>query len=111
MPVEDRVVVHGGGVVNLFEEPLDVDRTLGSLLPRVDGGHTSLGNDSPSRYCERRYFALPRIVVVRGSLRGPMGARYLEQQKTIAYSTNASSRFASIVHDGVLEPPRLARHT
>ena len=47
MPVEDRVVVHGGGVVDLFEEPLDVDRALGGLLPRVDGGHTSLCNNSP----------------------------------------------------------------
>ena len=28
-----------------------------------------------------------------------------------AFSTNAQSRFASVVVDGVLGPPRLARHT
>ena len=28
-----------------------------------------------------------------------------------AFSTNAQSRFASLVVDGVLGPPRLARHT
>ena len=28
-----------------------------------------------------------------------------------AFSTNALSRFASVVVDGVLGPPRLARHT
>ena len=31
--------------------------------------------------------------------------------KTSAFSTNAQSRFASVVVDGVLGPPRLACHT
>ena len=31
--------------------------------------------------------------------------------KTSAFSTNAQSRFASVVVDGVLGPPRLAQHT
>ena len=31
--------------------------------------------------------------------------------KTSAFSTNAQSRFASVVLDGVLGPPHLARHT
>ena len=31
--------------------------------------------------------------------------------RTSAFSTNAQSRFASVVVDGVLGPPRLARHT
>ena len=30
---------------------------------------------------------------------------------TSAFSTNVQSRFASVVIDGVLGPPRLARHT
>ena len=31
--------------------------------------------------------------------------------KTSSFSTNAQSRFASVVFDGVLGPPHLARHT
>ena len=67
MPVEDRVIVHGGGVVDLFEEPLDVDGTFCSFLPRVDGGNTSLcnfGHNSPSRYVRKDILQWPIIVAV-----------------------------------------------
>ena len=52
-----------------------------------------------------------REVVKRG-LRGAIGTPPIfGTSKTSAFSTNAKSRFASVVFDGVLGPPRLGQHT
>ena len=47
----------------------------------------------------------------RGVVKGPRPPQIFGTTKTSAFSTNAQSRIASVVLDGVLGPLRLARHT
>ena len=47
----------------------------------------------------------------KGVAKGGRAPPIFGTTKTSAFSTNAQSRFASVVLDGVLGPPRLARHT
>ena len=50
-------------------------------------------------------------VIQREGGKGDPGPLIFGTMKTGAFSTNAQSKFASIVLDGVLGPPRLAQHT
>ena len=47
----------------------------------------------------------------RGGQGGAWAPPIFRTTKTSAFSTNAQSRFAYVGLDGVLRPPRLARHT
>ena len=47
----------------------------------------------------------------RGSVKGGQGLPTFGKTKRSTFSTNAQSRFVSVVLDGVLGPPFLARHT
>ena len=63
---------------------------------------------------EEKISAEASFVVPRGTnreTRGYMPSQILEQQKRSAFSTNAQSRFVSVVLDGVQGLPRLARHS
>ena len=46
----------------------------------------------------------------KGGYRGPRMDAIFGTTKTSLFSTNAQSRFASVVHYGVLGPLRLAKH-
>ena len=51
-----------------------------------------------------------RVVVKEGS-REARALPIVGTTKRSGFSTNAQSKFTSVVLDGVLGPPRLARHT
>ena len=50
-------------------------------------------------------------LIYSGGARGAWAHPVSGTTKTNAFSTNAQSRFASVILDSVLGPPRLMRHT
>ena len=56
-------------------------------------------------------YMVEQVGAARGGAGGAQALPILGATKTSVFSTIAHSRFASVVFDGVLGPPRLMAHT
>ena len=75
----------------------------------------AVGDQDPASLTVLRILILPRLVCQQVWSLAQFYSVVLSQSrigvKISAFSMNAQSRFASVVVDGVLGPPRLARQT